>query len=187
MKKILIIVALICAAVFVLHKCNDANATPGKQGETRLMLAAQEGDADEAARLLRWGADIEATDDKGNTALIHATNAEKTELIELLAEKGAELNAFNKEGKTALHMACCYNKPAAARCLLKLGAAPDIQDKALGYTALTYAVISNDAELVSLLLRNGASRNIPDKRGNTPAEFARQLHYARILSILLHQ
>ena len=55
--------------------------------------------------LLAKGADVNAVDDQGNTALMLAANAGEFQIVASLIDAGANVNAKNKEGLTALGLA----------------------------------------------------------------------------------
>jgi ankyrin repeat protein len=93
-----------------------------KDGSTPLMVAAglgarrggdeevteAEGRADpiEAIKLfLQAGADINATNIAGNTAMHYAAQTGANRIVELLADRGAKLDVKNKDGKTPLDLA----------------------------------------------------------------------------------
>ena len=69
-------------------------------GWTPIMYAALYGDAEDVRHLLAQGADPNAQNDGGGTALMYAVeDAEKTRL---LLDRGADANARSGEGRTAL-------------------------------------------------------------------------------------
>jgi len=73
----------------------------------------------EAARLaLDLGADVNAANNAGDTALHGAASKEYDAIVQLLADKGARLEAKNKRGRTPLTAA----KKSTADLLRKLGA-----------------------------------------------------------------
>ncbi|KGQ01547.1 hypothetical protein PAAG_11787 [Paracoccidioides lutzii Pb01] len=89
---------------------------------TDLHHAVSQGDQELIVNLLKYGADINVTDNEGNTPLHCALNhwlkiTDTYEdggddfalpIIKLLAEKGADLEAHNRYGNTVLHEACIY-------------------------------------------------------------------------------
>ena len=66
-------------------------------------MAAAYSDAVEVAELLiEKGADIDAKDKTGSTALMWAARDNSLEMVKLLIEKGADVMLENNEGNTAL-------------------------------------------------------------------------------------
>src|SRR5262249_36055613 len=51
------------------------------------------------------GADVNARDHEGNTAVHHAASRGDTEMIRYLVSKGADVKAVNREGQTTVDMA----------------------------------------------------------------------------------
>ncbi len=71
-----------------------------------LVAAAGEGRTADVVSLLEDGADVNATDNWGNTALIHAVRGGHTETVEVLIQHpGVDLSASNNEGNNALQVA----------------------------------------------------------------------------------
>jgi ankyrin repeat protein len=87
---------------------------------------------DAVALCLELGADVNATNSMGLTALLGAVNRGSNDIIELLVKRGAHLNVKDKEGRTALRWAegvflaavGAEKKPATIALLEKLGAKP---------------------------------------------------------------
>ena len=82
--------AIICSASFAQD-----------QGRA-LREAARKGDLKEVIRLLNDGADINAQDQYGDTALMVASWKGHVEVVKALLDKGAEVNARDKFEYTAL-------------------------------------------------------------------------------------
>jgi hypothetical protein len=68
--------------------------------DAALLQAAAAGDADEAARALRAGADIEVRDDLGRTALLAAAAADHVDVACLLVALGADPDALDGQHDT---------------------------------------------------------------------------------------
>ena len=127
-----------------------------KDGKTALMEAVDQYERDDAGFseinraqvvqiLLRAGADPNARDNNGTTALIDATWEADAALA--LIRAGANVNAQDKYGITAL-INC--DSPEVARVLLANGADPSIRDSQ-GKTALDHAREGHKKEMVAVL------------------------------------
>jgi ankyrin repeat protein len=73
-------------------------------GKGDLMDAARTGNAEAVKALLAAGADVNAKDADGNTALMAAAKKGRTppETVKALLAAGADINAKNNKGETAL-------------------------------------------------------------------------------------
>lgn len=67
-----------------------------------LMQASIEGNLEEVKSLIRNGADINAKDKYGDTALMGASREGNLEVVKFLVQKGANINVKNEDGNTAL-------------------------------------------------------------------------------------
>ncbi|HET9272543.1 MAG TPA: ankyrin repeat domain-containing protein [Vicinamibacterales bacterium] len=87
---------------------------------------------DAVALCLELGADVNAANSMGLTALLGAVNRGSNDIIELLVKRGARVDVKDKEGRTALRWAegvflaavGAEKKPATIALLEKLGAKP---------------------------------------------------------------
>jgi ankyrin repeat protein len=110
--------------------------------------------------LLDRGADINARSKPGFSPLfIAAAHDGNVDVVRLLLERGAEPSAPGPAGVTAaLIMAANANDTATARLLIEKGASAKAKGLA-SFTALIGAAGNGNAELVKLLLANGADVN----------------------------
>lgn len=93
----------------------------------RLIHAANSGDLEQAAQLLRKGADPSFTDEQGETALRRCGSVE---IAALLLSHGASVNHQNNQGLTALHYAAMIRGGhELVRFLLQHGADPGLRSK----------------------------------------------------------
>jgi ankyrin repeat protein len=114
------------------------------QENTLLMIAAALPDKRIAEMLLDGGADINAKNAAGNTALIIASRQmADVSTTEWLLSHGAQTDITDNAGRTALFLACSNYQFDAIRSLLNAGADPSIRTKA-NATAATYAGIRGD-------------------------------------------
>jgi ankyrin repeat protein len=135
--------------VLLSHPKLDPNAR-GLNGVTTLMSYVWRERKDAVQKLLDRGADVNAQDDDGDSALHGAAQNGNIEIMDLLVAKGANLNLKNKVGGTPLMWAAVYGHEDAARRLLERGADPSLKD-ADGKTARDWAVVNGRKNLVALL------------------------------------
>jgi len=136
-----------------------------------LLSAASSGDTAAATRLLGEGADVDAKNNQGDTALLLAAKSGKIDTAKLLIEKGANLEAKNNVGETALIAACTSGHAEIAQLLVEKGAATDAGDDG-GATPLMYAGLGGNKAIIDLLLLKGANINAQDDKGETPLMYA---------------
>ena len=100
-----------------------AGAQVNSQGSccTPLFLAAGEGRLDAVRYLLDQGADVNARDERGRSALTEAAFNGNASVIKELILRGAHLNALSDEG-TALDIAINTKHPEAIEMLKHYGA-----------------------------------------------------------------
>jgi ankyrin repeat protein len=84
--------------------------------------AIRQGDVEQAGHLLEAGAEINARDRYGQTALMNAARTGQVELVRLLVERGAALNTTAKYNLTALMLAIINGHTEIARILIQAGA-----------------------------------------------------------------
>ena len=87
------------------------------------MRAACNGVTEIIKALLAGGAEVDARNQYGNTALIEATNcAFGDEALKLLLDAGTKVDARNTEGRTALFDAAAKGSDKAVQTLIDAGA-----------------------------------------------------------------
>ena len=129
----------------------DAAAPPG----VALADAARRADWATVRTLLAEGADADAREGDGSTALHWASYHENREVADLLIRAGAEIDAANDLGVTPLWAACESGSPAMAETLLAAGADPN-RALPFGETLLMTASRAGNADVVGQLLAAGA-------------------------------
>lgn len=145
---------------------NGPGAAPRPPTEapgTDLTKAVKSGDrgTEEVSKLLASGADVNAKNPDGSTALMYASNAATAKA---LLEKGADVKAVDAQGNTALmHV----GNPEAATLLLTKGVDLNAQNTR-GETALLQAAGLGNTAMVKLLISRGADVNLAAKDGTTP-------------------
>jgi ankyrin repeat protein len=138
----------------------------GKQ-RTRLMSLARAGDDKRVSLLLKVGADVDARDTRGSTALHIASSKGHAPVVRRLLDKGMDVEGTDVHGYTPLHIASYEGQASVVYALLAKGADASAVDK-WGYTSLSLAIRAGRTAVVSLLLEAGVDpngREITDNRG----------------------
>ena len=124
-----------------------------------LHVAAEKGDAAAVKRLIEGGAQVDALDGSGSTALYVAAQSGRAEIVVLLLAAGANprhqtMGRYYSIG-TPLHAAVREGHLAAARALLDAGVDPNLPDEGVG-PPLHVAIKAGQAGSVELLKSYGA-------------------------------
>ncbi len=133
---------------------------PDNHGITPLMYAAEIGSLDAMRVLIDRGADVNAQNDFGSTALMWSVSDPSK--VRLLLDHGAQVNLAARSGRTALIIAGFTNPSAeVVRLLLAKGAKVDVMDKR-HVTPMNAATFGNDIATVRLLIDAGADIETAD-------------------------
>lgn len=147
---------------------------PPERIQELLFDAARLGRADMIEPLARAGADLEAHDAKGYTALILASYNGSLEATEALLAAGACVDAPDRtRGNTALMGVAFKGFAQIVGSLLRAGAAVNQRNQA-GQTALMMATLFGHAGIVEELIDAGADPAIEDVAGNSARSVADQ-------------
>ena len=133
----------------------DAKLVNYKQsnGFTPLIIASYNGQTEIAKILLEKGADINAQDKSGNTALMGLCFKGNLELIKLfLANKESKINInlVNFNNASALIFAATFGHIEIAKALLASGADKNLKDNT-GKTAFNHAVLQENKAMIEIL------------------------------------
>ena len=136
------------------------------KAQEKLFSAIRRDDLTEVRRMLASDIDVNATDQFGETPLMHAALHAGPEVLQRLLNHGADPNQANDAGATALMRATADR--GKMRLLIGAGAHVDERSK-LGRTALLIAARRPGAEgAVRDLIAAGADPHVKDVRGVTP-------------------
>ncbi len=135
--------------------------------------AAERGDVEAVRTLLRQGADVNAAQNDGMTALHWAASRNDVEIARALLYAGATVRAATRlGGYTPLHLASRAGHVEVAELLLETGADPNVFT-ATGVTAMHFAAEADAAEVVEALAARGGDANARDGFSErTPLMFA---------------
>lgn len=142
--------------------------------ESPVADAAQNGDIETVRSLLREGADVNAGQGDGMSALHWAAERGDVELIDVLLYAGAEVEASTRIGQyRPLHIAARNAHLGAVARLIEAGADVAAVTHPSGSTALHMAALSGSADLVHALVDAGADIDAREGEwGQTPLIFA---------------
>jgi ankyrin repeat protein len=133
----------------------------------QLMNAVQYGgDAAMVKSLLEKGADINAKDNDGWTALQHAAKRGDVEIVRLLLENGADANARSNDGGTSLMSAAKRDYIEIMKLLLEKGADINAKIENTG-TALDFAAWAGQTNAIVFLLDHHADIEATNNFGST--------------------
>ncbi|XP_066530233.1 kinase D-interacting substrate of 220 kDa B isoform X1 [Hoplias malabaricus] len=153
-------------------------------GQTPLMVAAEQGSLEIVQELIRRGANINLDDVDCWTALISAAKEGHVEVVKELLDNNANVEHRDMGGWTAIMWAAYKGRVEVARLLLEKRANPNITGQYSVYPII-WAAGRGHAEIVRLLLRHGAKVNCSDKYGTTALIWAaRKGHYDCVMHLL---
>ncbi|CAL8296033.1 unnamed protein product [Arctogadus glacialis] len=153
-------------------------------GQTPLMVAAEQGSLEIVQELIRRGANVNLDDVDCWTALISAAREGHLEVVKELLENNANLEHRDMGGWSALMWAAYKGRTPVAQMLLDKGANPNITGQYSVYPII-WAAGRGHGEIVHLLLQHGAKVNCSDKYGTTPLIWAaRKGHYDSVMHLL---
>lgn len=113
---------ILLAALLAIAGCSQGAGTARSPQGDALIRAAREGKADTVKALLSTqGTDVNATDERGSTALIEASRYGHDDVVRALIAAGANLKARDKDGKTALMLAVAGGHDDVVRILKQAG------------------------------------------------------------------
>lgn len=175
--------------VFALVSCfGIVSVVLGGELENRLLDAAGKGDTNVVKAMLERGADVNAKDNEGETALRLAVTSGKTDVVKLLIEKGADVNAISEDvlfGGTALMLAAVFGNMNMVQTLLDNGADVNAEDKN-GITALMNAAFNGYLGIVRVLIERGADVN-SNEYGRTALIQAADRGHADVVRLLVEK
>ncbi|MDD5007115.1 MAG: ankyrin repeat domain-containing protein [Syntrophorhabdaceae bacterium] len=122
--------------------------------ENKLMDEAINNQANAVRTLIEKGANVNAKDSDGYTALLWAAYYGNTDVVRALIEKGADVNAQNKRKQTPLHLAADKGHTNTARLLVEKGADVNAKDT-FGDTPAITADKQNHPQTAAIIRSQG--------------------------------
>jgi len=155
--------------------------------ESPLADAAMQEDAARVEALIRSGADVNAAQGDGMTALHWAAHLGRADLARILLSAGANPELVTRIGSyTPLHHAARGGFDAVVSLLLDAGADPEAPTSTGAARPLHLAAAAGREATVRLLLERGADPNVTEEAwGQTPLMFAASAGRADVVRTLL--
>ncbi|KAL6412486.1 1-alkyl-2-acetylglycerophosphocholine esterase [Ilyonectria robusta] len=163
--------------------------TVGRLGRTCLHTAAYGTSPSIAAFLLQSGADGSIRDEMGRIPLHLAAAYGSLEVVQVMIEApNVDVNARDEMGRTPIHWCCALGgwkqrekrseeNIKICRLLLSKGASLSAVDDN-GHTALHYAIVLRDEEVIRLCLDHGLQLGHKNKKGESPLDiFTNDTYY----------
>ncbi|XP_010223733.1 PREDICTED: kinase D-interacting substrate of 220 kDa, partial [Tinamus guttatus] len=154
-------------------------------GQTPLMLAAEQGNLEIVQELLKKGANCNLEDADNWTALISASKEGHVDIVEELLNYNVSLEHRDLGGWTALMWAAYKGRTEVAELLLEKGANPNITGLQYSVYPIIWAAGRGHSDIVHLLLQHGAKVNCSDKYGTTPLVWAARKGHLECVKYLL--
>lgn len=173
---------------FIALKAN-VNEKEAKSGQTPIHIAAFFGYKKIIKLLLKAGADLDITDDQGNTALhLAALTHRKVEIVKLLMH--INVNTKNNSGQTPLHYAVGRCDDDSERIVVfATGAEVWRRHRCYESFMLESAFFDNAPAVVKHFWESGADLNAKDANGQTPLHVAaicnRVQTHIRVIKMML--
>ncbi|WP_281202956.1 ankyrin repeat domain-containing protein [Cytobacillus kochii] len=140
----------------------------------QLIKAAREGDKDHLLTLLNIGANINAQDDEGNTAIMAATQQNQMEIVQVLIAHGADINIRNKRLDNVLLYAGAEGLLEIVQLAIQAGADTTITNR-YGGIAIIPACERGHIEVVKELLTHS----------DTDVNHINDLHWTALLEAII--
>jgi hypothetical protein len=139
--------------MFLVLRESSARAERAEVRETELLEAARTTDLGGVQIQLDEGVEADARDSESNTPLMMARDPQ---IARLLIAAGADVNARNRQGSTPLIEAAKSGAVDVVRVLLEHGAELEDRDTERSFTALEWAITSDQEEVAQVLRAAGA-------------------------------
>lgn len=160
------------------HCCSHVAANPSVQQnldeldfQRGVWAAAMDGEINKVKKYLSSGADPDAVDSSGYTALHYAARSGHRQICEMLLDHGANVNAMTRSGgATPLHRAAYQGHVQVTQLFVQRGADVTLRDSD-GMTALHKAAERSKVAICRLLVEKDRSLlKLKDKKERRPVD-----------------
>ena len=159
---------------------------PDEEGNSALLLACATGDVVVLRYLEQMGANLQAKNNLGWSAMHQACFHGQEDIVRVLMELTPELvNVCNSNGSSPLHTAVANGQYDVIRYLLVDRRANIDGQNNTGDTPLHFAVVCQQPEIAALLIEYGARPAVMNDQNQTPIDDAIATGQGDVLSMML--
>jgi len=138
-----------------------------------------------AKQYIKKNADLNEETENGESVLATALRHHcDWDLVELLIKSGADIYNFDEEGVSIFDMAITYDNLSLVEYIIEDGVDVNFTQRRSGFTPLMCASCYGRAEIVKVLLANGANKDTKESKGFNATDFARKMNKKSVLVLL---
>lgn len=172
------------AKVNTLLKSVDANSQD-EDGNTPLMVAAQDGNVEVIKLLLKKKSSLETKNKIGDTALSLAVGGDQPEAAKILIKAGANVDVLvGGESNDTLLIAAAKSSADITNLILKKNKKVLNKQNKDGETALMESIRYGYNDAAKILLNNGANTKIKNNAGLKALDIAKETHNDEAVKLL---
>mmetsp|Transcript_37347 Transcript_37347/g.58844 ORF Transcript_37347/g.58844 Transcript_37347/m.58844 type:complete len:348 (-) Transcript_37347:59-1102(-) len=156
----------------------------GVKEDKALLKAAEKGRLEAVKSALDAGADVNAADAKGRTAVALAVSASSVSCTHEILARGADPNIPDKNKEFPIHIAACFQVTDTLRILVDSGSVNLESQNKDGNTALHKAAYGGCVDCVMYLTSKGADSKAQNNKYEIPAALARKKNHKGVLAVM---
>lgn len=138
-----------------------------------------------AKQYIKKDADLNDETESGESVIATALRYHCDEdMILLLLDAGADIYDFDDEGVSIFDMAITYNNIFLVKYIIKKGIDVNKTQRRSGFTPLMCAACYGRAEIIKILLEQGADKDATESKGFNATDFARKMNKKSVLVLL---
>lgn len=185
MKKHFNLVSLSSFLIFILVILSQqVTAQTQSVLNDSLFEAANNGNLSKVSEWIAKGADVNAKNKVGSTAIIGASGNGSIEIVSELILNGADVNTKDGTGWTALIISSNSGHTEIVRKLIANGGDVNAKNN-YGATSLMRATENGHIEIVKILIKNNADLDAKGKQGETALMISSLLGHTEIVKLLI--